>query len=203
MDQTFRFSVEEHIYTLGAQRLPSVTDILGALGFIDKRWFTGEARERGRAVHIATHYLEEGDLDLDSLKATEEALQQPVVPYVRGWERFLRETGWKSTHIEGPGYDPSLLVAGCPDRRGNFPEGKRHGLEIKTGAPEGWWEYQVGGYSEIFKLPLADWTIVRLKADADFILESVKDLNAGSKFLSMATVYDCGRKHGIYDAAGK
>ncbi len=186
-------------YTLDGGRIISVTEVLTALRFINPEFYTEAGRVRGEKVHKATALIEGPGLDWDSLKAIEDAIQQPVVPYVRGWDRFLRETGWKSTHIEDPGYDHSFLVAGCPDRRGNFPGDKKHGLEIKTGNPEGWWEYQVGGYSEIFKLGLAHWTIVRLKGDSDFTLEPIKDLNAGSKFLSMATVYECGRKHGIYD----
>ncbi len=196
MEPVFKFDAEKHVYTLGTQRLPSVTEILGALGFIEDEWFTWETRERGRAVHVASQYLEEGGLDWDSIKATEEALSTPVVPYVRGWERFLRETGWRSSHIEQPAYDPLHFFAGCPDRRGYFPTGGLEGLEIKTGSPQGWWKYQKGGYEKL--TGTREWTTVRLKPDGDFSLEPIKDVNAGTKFLSMVTTYRCGREHGIY-----
>ncbi len=197
MSQPFRFNAEEHIYTLGTKRLPSVTEILGLLGFIETEWFTVEGRERGRAAHIATHYLEDGGLDWDSLKATEEALGVPVEPYVRGWERFLKETGWKSSYIEKPEYDKLHLFAGCPDRIGRFPSARgSSGIEIKTGPSMGWWKYQTGGYEVL--TGLRDWTVVRLKPDGDFALDPVMDVNAGTKFLNMVTTYHCGREHGIY-----
>lgn len=46
-----QFDPELHVYSLDGTTIPSVTQILQDAGYIDARWFTAEARDRGSAVH--------------------------------------------------------------------------------------------------------------------------------------------------------
>jgi hypothetical protein len=80
-----QFDEAAHLYTVAGVERPSVTQILKDAGLIDTTWYTDEARERGRAVHFATQFLDEDDLDWDT-----------VLPqyrgYVAAWERFKAES---------------------------------------------------------------------------------------------------------------
>ena len=48
---TLHYDPETHIYTVDGEVLPSVTQILKDMGFIDVTWFNDYARERGSLVH--------------------------------------------------------------------------------------------------------------------------------------------------------
>ena len=122
------FEPIEHVYTLQEldtskrQTIPSVTDVLVALKIITPKWYTPKARIRGKAVHLATMYLDQGRLNWESIKATEEALEQNVTGYVRAWERYKTDTGFVSKLIETPQYHEVHRYGGTPDRVGGFPD---------------------------------------------------------------------------------
>lgn len=124
LDSPVEFTEEGHIYTADGRRLESVTGILKAEGFIDDRWFTEEARERGSFVHLARHLDDMGELD-------EESLDPVIVPYLEAWRRFRRESGFVVERSEVPGMSSSYLYAGTPDVIGHFPKGN-----LKRGAVE-------------------------------------------------------------------
>ena len=198
----FRKDEARHIYTLGRLILPSVTTILGELGLISD-FYTEEGRIRGQAVHMACQYLDEGVLDWESLKATEDALSQPIGAYVKGWRRFCKDTGFKPRLIEVPFYHPDHLYAGTPDRVGTFPGDKYETiLDLKTGAVPKWTALQTAGYDEI--VPRLDGryrrrAAVQLTADGDFKPPVLfDDLNDGRTFLNYAAAHRWGRKNGYY-----
>lgn len=198
----FHFDEEKHEYWLGTERLPSVTQILGGLGIINVEWFTWKAKMRGKAAHIGAQLVEQGGVDWASVKATEEFLQTPVEPYIRGWQRFLKETGWRSVKIEEPNYHRIYRYAGTPDRVGFWPDGQEGLLDIKTGPKADWWDLQLGGYSEV-EPRISDrgarrLTDVRLTEKGDFELVACRDVNAGRLFLAMNATYQWGRAHGVY-----
>lgn len=137
------FNEAEHSYTLGGVRLPSVTQILKAEGFIDDRHFTEESRDRGRAVHTACHFLEEGELDWDTVDPS-------IVGYVQAYERFLEETGFESVLAEHPMADAFLRCGGMLDRLGTFRQRTLIDgwalLDIKTGVYQPEHDIQLAGY---------------------------------------------------------
>ena len=109
----FEFDEEDHVYTLDGVVIRSVTEILTALGYIDPRWFTELPCIRGIKVHKACSILETtGGVNWDGLKAIEDQLGTPIVGFVRGYERFKRETGWLSNRTEYPRYYRGGLYAG-------------------------------------------------------------------------------------------
>jgi hypothetical protein len=57
------FDPDTHTYTLDGQTVPSVTQVLQAMGFVDSTWFTEESRTRGKYVHriIELHINQELD----------------------------------------------------------------------------------------------------------------------------------------------
>lgn len=141
-----------HMYTVAGVQRPSVTEILKDTGLIDTTWYTDEARERGKAVHLATQFLDEDDLD-----------RETVLPkyrgYVQAWERFTQESKFQIGRdadgqllIEYRLFHPVSGYCGMLDRLGmigNF----EYLLDIKTGGPQDWHGYQMAAYSQCLPHP--------------------------------------------------
>jgi len=119
------FDPETHTYYWGDEVVPSVTQILSELGLAgNKDFMPEESAERGRAVHLACQLLDEGDLDWDSLDPV-------VLPYVQGYQKFLKEHKFEPTLIEAPVFNEELFYAGTLDRRGLLNK-KAVTIDIKT-----------------------------------------------------------------------
>ncbi len=208
----FRFVENPRGYWLGAEKLDSVTAVLGGLGITDSEFFTWKGTMRGKAAHIGAHLVETGGVDWATVKKTEEFLQTAVEPYIRAWARFLKETGWRSVKLEEPNYHRVYRYAGTPDRVGFWPDGlwpkeprfdvQEGLLDIKTGAPQDWWELQLGGYDEMEPRLSARGarrlTDVCLTDKGDWYPVHRKDVNAGRIFLAMNASFQWGRRHGAF-----
>ena len=119
------FDPIEHKYKLHGRGIPSVTQILSGAGLVDTEWYTLESRERGKAVHTACHYLDEGDLDFDTV-----AIQ--YLPYVEAYQKFLSEVKPKWEFIEHQVYDEVYWYSGTFDRAGTM-NNQQVIIDLKTG----------------------------------------------------------------------
>lgn len=126
-----------HTYTLDGRPIRSVTQILADVGIIDTTWYTPEAALRGKYVHEATHYSDEGALDLATL-------DPKLVPYVQAWIDFRKMTGFKPLLIEQEIWH-SCGYAGTLDRAG-FLNGRFLVIDIKSGSLPSWAGLQTSGY---------------------------------------------------------
>jgi hypothetical protein len=142
----FLFDKDAHVYTLGTQRLPSVTEILKGAGVIDDQWWTDAGRWRGSAVHAACWYDDQNDLDADSL-------DERLRGYVDAYRKFRAETGFTPTSIERPLYNDLLGYAGTPDRIGTLGDGRHCLPDLKSGAQSKVTRYQTAGYAGCLKSP--------------------------------------------------
>jgi hypothetical protein len=116
-----------------------VTQVLRLAGLVDTTHFNDFARDRGTAVHTATQYLDEGDLDWDTLG-------DEVRPYVEQYQRWKEECRPTIHRIELEVKYPSLGYAGRLDRC--LTINRRDGvLDIKCGGPAPWHGVQLAGYS--------------------------------------------------------
>lgn len=122
-----------HTYThRDGFRPPSVTQVLsfvppfaGRFDHVDAERLD-YARLRGSQVHRATHYYDEGDLDI--------ATVDPVLmPYLLAWQKFRVETTFAPTIRETAVFHPVYGYAGMLDRIGTTPNGETVLLDIKTG----------------------------------------------------------------------
>lgn len=130
---------------------PHVTAILQHAGLIDTTWFTDEARDRGSVLHVAAHYLDEGDLDWGTVDPI-------VLPRLRQYQRFLEEVRPDMLAIEEPVVNETLRYQGRLDRRLRI--GGREGiLDIKGPSRAAWQSLQVAMYASCFPRPLARWTL--------------------------------------------
>ena len=88
-----------HEYWLDGVKIPSVSYILASNGFIDygkvRKSVMESARELGSAVHSATHYYDEDDLDVDTV-------DPKVRPFLDEWMRFRSDWDFKPLLIERP-----------------------------------------------------------------------------------------------------
>jgi hypothetical protein len=125
---TLTFEPEAHVYHLNGQRLPSVTQVLEPLINYDgvPNGILQHAADRGTAVHLATEFWDDGDLD-------EESIDPEVLPYVQAWQRFRAESGFVVERSEVRVYSARHRFAGTFDCLGIL-RGRRVIVEKKTTA---------------------------------------------------------------------
>lgn len=199
-----RFEKEKHLYLLEPWelRLPSVTEVLRSMGIIRPEYYTAISRARGRAVHEACYLLDMGRLIWESLIPIEQRLGEPITQYVRGWERFKRETQFIPTVLEQPLWHPSYLYAGTPDREGEWPHIPRVLLDIKTGEAENWVGLQTGGYDELIAARgESQWrkrVAVRLTPNGDYKVKVCDNPSDGATFLSMVNSHRWKMENGYW-----
>ena len=142
------FDEAKHEYRVGGIRLPSVTEILEAVGVIDYSYLPMSTRdwalERGSNVHLATQLNDEGDLDESTLGELE--------PYVAAWRQFKAETGFFHTAFEQRVHSQKFGYAGTLDRIGRI-QGQDALVDIKTTRAEKWVRLQTAAYTGTFDEP--------------------------------------------------
>ena len=89
--------------------LPHVTAVLAECGLIDATWFKDYDMERGTATHKACEYLDQDDLQIDSL---DDAVMRRVTQY----QRFKNEMRPEILAIEADVRHASLSYVGRLDR---------------------------------------------------------------------------------------
>ena len=161
------FDKSNHIYHWNGKQLPSVTEILEKTGWIDKTWFTDDARNRGTATHEAIRLYLQDDLDPDSV-------HPEVQPRLDAAKQFLHDMKVEPIHIEVPMaciLTPGQPYAGTPDLVCKM-DGAITVIDWKNAAVEScWWPMQMKMYSrldEIKKLKDARLHSVRLLEDGTY-----------------------------------
>ncbi len=131
MTPTLQFDAASHTYTVDGQSLPSITTVIEACGLVDYSMLSQEDlafyQDRGTALHNATWYSDEGDLNAGTM-------DPEVKPRLQAWLKFRRDLPFQTLMIEKRMYDPIYGFAGTPDRVVEFPDGRRGVIELKTGA---------------------------------------------------------------------
>lgn len=195
-----RFDPVGHVYTVGAQRVPSVTQILAPLVDYSQvpRAVLERARQLGQAVHRMTELYDLDDLDMDDLA-------DELRPYLTAWIKFRAETGFVPETIEKRLYHPALRFAGTPDRSGLINR-RRAVIDIKKmlylGPVIG---LQLAAYEELFEkngTHVEDRYALGLRADGTYRLQPYTDKSDWPVFLSLLTTRNWKEKHG-YETAGE
>lgn len=190
-----QFDPVEHVYTVGAQRVPSVTQTLAPL--IDYSQVPAavlkRAQDLGTAVHRMTELYDLDDLDVDSLS-------QELLPYLTAWMRFRAETGFVPELIEQRWHHPVLHFAGTLDRTGII-KGRRAVIDIKKmlrlGPVIG---VQLAAYKELCiknGVAIEDRYGLGLRADGTYRLVPYTDKHDWPTFLSLLTLRNFKDKHGL------
>ena len=121
-----QFDPIAHTYAIDGQPVPSVTQILADIGFVDTTWFTEESRTRGTYVHrlIELHILQELD---------ESTVDESLAGYFAAFRKFQEESDididtWT---VEKPLASKVHRFAGTPDFVGII-NGKCAVIDLKT-----------------------------------------------------------------------
>lgn len=120
------FLEKDHVYTVGGEVLPSVSELCAPLHretYKDvPQWQLEAAAERGTIVHEATQALD---------GAGRVSVGEEYLPYVMAYRDFLSEHRPLWSLTEKAMYHPELRYAGTPDRYGVM-DSKLTLLDIKT-----------------------------------------------------------------------
>jgi hypothetical protein len=141
----FEFIEETHTYICEGRIVPSVTQVLDACGLVCydhiPKAILDHKAEIGQAAHAACHYLDEGELEWESL-------DPEVEPYVRAWQKFRSEAPFQHELVEHRGIAQAdgMTFGFTLDRTGTF-DGRPVLLEIKcTANVEISWGPQTAAY---------------------------------------------------------
>ena len=159
------FDDAAHRYYLSGVWLPGVTSVLEGAGLIDYS-FLGDRREqylaRGRAVHMASHADDIGELD-------EQCLTAEILGYLEAWRAFRRDYGFVPSLIEHRVCNPAYRYAGTLDRVGKLRDGTEIILDLKTGVAPAAVRYQLAAYAACLPHPRTRLRrCVELHADASY-----------------------------------
>lgn len=148
--------------------LPHVTDVLASAGLVDPEFYTQWSRDRGSAVHLATQYEDDGDLDHDDLDpalkpflAAYVAAKAQLRPVQLASEKFVINEAYRYCGT----LDRIWRVGGVPTI-----------VDLKTGGAAAWHSIQTAAYSACCPEVPARANLY-LRADGTF-----KWQNSGSRF---------------------
>ncbi len=130
--------------------LPHVTKILIDSGLVDAQWFTDEARDRGSALHKATEYFDQGELDVDSVDAS-------FLAKFNLYQKFIKEMHPAISAIEEQ-VEYAGSYCGTLDRR-LYINGNESILDIKSGVASPADRLQLAGYALTFERPMQRWNL--------------------------------------------
>lgn len=183
---TATFEAGAHIYEADGVVVPSVSQVLELAGICDVSKIPLHYLERagavGTAVHQACEFLDQDDLDLESVAPE-------IVGYVLGYQRFREATGFTPIEIERQGVTDSEPRFGyCVDRVGILA-GMSVILDIKTASkPHAWWGIQTAGYADALRFE-GERAAVHVSKDGKYKLlahEDDRDFEAWRAALQVA-----------------
>lgn len=188
-----QFDAAAHIYSIDGVPVPSVTDVLADVGIVDYSQIPDGTRvmalERGRYVHLACQFYDEGDLG---------TLDPALVGYLDAWKRFREECRFEPLLIEDRHYNATYGFAGCLDRTGTMAGKSDVLLDIKTNCAPYWTAFQTAGYASFFDKPARFRRMaVELHNDASYRLHEYRCSNFSADlgvFLAALTVYNAKRR---------
>jgi len=170
-----------HVYQLGDRRLPSVTEILQALGIVRVYGSNTNNALRGKAVHEACCLYDSNLLD-------ESETSPEVMCYVNSWKQFIASTKPTVEMSEQIVWSDEYEAAGTVDRVLKFPDTRIVVTELKTGSERDWHRLQSAMYCKLLEVNnyhVDDALLVYLKGDGKYksVYLSEEDIAAGSHTL--------------------
>ncbi|GJQ59752.1 MAG: hypothetical protein D8M57_13065 [Candidatus Scalindua sp. AMX11] len=180
---------ETHIYRDENGRvIPSVTQIINAaFPFVSHSNDGGVYyRERGKAVHLAIHYIEKGTLDPSSV-------EKEIWPYIKAYFQFKKDFKHKTLATEERVYHKTYDYCGTLDRR------TRGAIwDYKTGVNRYVDGLQLCAYSHAKGMPDADRYSVYLRPTGKYKIEShERDRSLFPTFLACKQIYQVKNLHGL------
>ena len=170
------FEESEHIYRVKGKVVPSVTQIIGAVR-PTRKWFTNHATERGRQVHLALQYFDEGIL---------EDCPDEYLGYIAAYEFFKDSADWMPLRTNVRLHNPKLKYCGAADVTGLY-SGKDAVLDFKTGEEDPGNIVQVAAYGMALKIDVR--FVLYLRANGKFKLVPASGVIVENRWRSHVEVY--------------
>ena len=182
------FEPEGHVYRWNGVIVPSVTQILEAVGILDlsmvDRDVLAAAQELGKNVHKICELYDKGTLDESSVDGAGRG-------YLDAWIKARKEMGFdKFSMIERKIYHPDYKYAGTLDRVYSGTV-----IDIKTGAPGGLEKSagpQLAAYMEVLNIPKRIYKkrlVIHLTPD-DYKPIPLTDIRDLSTFISALNIWN-------------
>jgi len=136
---------DKHIYHMGDIILPGVTEILNLVGYTDFSKIPLDVLEAAKKIGNEVHSITQKH-DENTLKP--ELLDEPIIPYFKGWTNFIEDFDVKMLSIEEIVHSLKWGYAGKIDRLGTI-RGELALIDIKTVSTVTWACYvqTMGGYA--------------------------------------------------------
>lgn len=185
------FDAESHAYWCRGVKVPGVTTILKPLidfSHIDPDVLAAKA-DLGTRVHEACHFLDEDDLD-------EETIEADVEPYLEAWKRFKRETGAVVLLSEQRVHETLLGFAGTLDNV-LLIDGKKWLADKKTALQV---PASAGPQTAAYQRALGDATVqhravVRLHPDGTYHFDPLTGADDFAVFMACLAIHRFKEKH--------
>lgn len=176
------FDAETHTYRVAGRITPSVTQVLEPLQQLKgvPPALLERAREFGNHVHLATHLSDMGLLD-------EVALDAELVPYLVGWRKFRRDTGFHVVQSEAPMHSDLYGYAGTPDKIGTLGRDVCV-LDIKSGVVPFTVGPQVAAYQKLIE-PMPRKRLCVQLIPNDYRVHELKDPRDFAVFQSALNIH--------------
>ena len=189
-----RLDEATHEYHLDGALIPSVTQVLKEAGLISFEGIDPAllefAQARGKAVHAAIHFLDEGDLLWASVNPLIEG-------YIRAYEFFKETVGFVVEQSERQVFNPTFRFAGTLDCLGSIRgRGSKILVDLKTSPVMPWVGLQLAGYDLCLDRTVSRerWA-VHLSGDGKFYISEFRDRSDQQIFLSALAVANWRRNH--------
>lgn len=176
--------IEGHIYKYGDRTIPGVTATLEA-NFGNRPYWSEWHAERGKAVHLAIHYLVNNSLNWDSV-------DERIRPRIEAFQKMLNETGFRVIDSEIKLFSRKYQFAGTIDLELADREDNWILADIKSSI-EPTVELQLAAYSllweENYKTKVKKAAAIELKDNGDYNMKWFNDLKRAQRiFLANLTI---------------
>lgn len=152
-----------HTYRVGGKVISGITGLLRDAGIIKGvDYGSDEALWRGKLIHKALEYLNKGTLNWDTV-------DNEIEPYIRAYQQFQMDTGFKPRSWENSLYHPQLKYCGTYDVEGPAYNDDHWLVDTKTG---------------LTSLAMSDWVGIQTAAQALLLPNSTKYKRFGLKLTS-------------------
>lgn len=177
---------KNHIYHLGEAIIPGVTEILSTVKYIDLSKIPVPVLEAAQKIGTESHDVTQRN-DENRLKM--EFVAPEIMPYLLGWQKFLKEYNVTFLQIEQIVYSLTWGYAGKIDRLG-VVDGQLTLIDIKTTTTVGWSSYVqvMGGYKtaveEMLGRKIINTWIIQLLPSGDYAKHKCKTIGEIAKHRS-------------------
>lgn len=193
---TLEFNPELHQYKADGLVIPSVTQVLKAVGLVNFDFVPADvlqaAADKGTKVHQTTELFDKGVLD-------EERLHPILQNYLNSWKKFRTELQFDPIEIESLKVHELYRYAGTLDRVGTINKNKKVLIDIKTGVKDKSHSVQTAAYKLLYdqklspKEKIKERFIVYLSEDG-YKIELNEDQNDERVFLAALTLFNYTKK---------